>query len=103
MRIDWSDLALDDIDEIRHYIAKDSPFYARQFAERVFEAADKLLEFPMRGRTVPEADNPQIRELIVQGYRLMYRIEADRLLILAVMHGSRDLSNPANQSWPSDD
>jgi ParE toxin of type II toxin-antitoxin system, parDE len=54
----------------------------------------------MRGRAVPEADNPQIREVIVQGYRLMYRIEADRRLILAVMHGSRDLNNPANQSWP---
>jgi len=33
---------------------------------------------------VPEADNPQIREVIVQGYRLLYRIEAERLLILAV-------------------
>ena len=49
MRIDWSDLALDDIDEIRHYIAR----------EHAFEAAHKLLEFPMRDRACPK---PTIRK-----------------------------------------
>lgn len=103
MRIDWSDLALDDVDEIRAYIAKDSPHYARQFVERLFDAADKIATFPMRGRAVPEVEDSNVREAIVQGYRLMYRVETDRLLILAVMHGRRDMSNPANQSSLADD
>jgi plasmid stabilization system protein ParE len=29
----------------------------------------------------------------------MYRLEAERVLILAVMHGRRDLGQPGNQPW----
>lgn len=99
MRVEWSDLALDDLDEIARYIERDSPFYAREFIERIFDTTDRLAIFPHSGRLVPEADDNQIREVIVQGYRVMYDIEADRVLVLAIMHGSRDLNNPSNQQW----
>lgn len=48
---------------------------------------------------IPEADDKTLREIIVRGYRVMYRLEDERVLILAVMHGSRDLSRPDNQPW----
>lgn len=99
MRVEWSDLALDDLDEIARYIGRDSPFYAREFVERIFDTTDRLAIFPRSGRLVPEAEDNQTREVIVQGYRVMYDIETDRVLVLAVMHGSRDLSNPQHQPW----
>ena len=37
---------------------------------------------------IPEAEDKTLREIIVQGYRTMYRLEADRVLVLAVMHGA---------------
>jgi plasmid stabilization system protein ParE len=30
MIIEWSDFALEDLEDIKHYIAKDSPYYARE-------------------------------------------------------------------------
>ncbi len=57
MRVDWSDLALDDLDDIVRYIAKDSPYYAREFAERIFATSDRRNDFPYRSRFVPEAEN----------------------------------------------
>ena len=66
-------------------------------------ASRRLQSFPHSGRTIPDAENNSLREIIVQGYRLMYRIEAERVLILAVMHGSRDFSNPNNQPWSQTD
>lgn len=51
-----------------------------------------LRDFPESGRMIPEADDQTLREIIVQGYRVMYRLDVDRVLILAVMHGSRDLA-----------
>jgi len=99
MRVEWSDLALDDLDEVARYIGRDSPFYAREFVERIFDTTDRLAIFPLSGRLVPESEDDQTREVIVQGYRVMYAIEDDRVLILAVMHGSRDLGNPDNQPW----
>jgi plasmid stabilization system protein ParE len=48
---------------------------------------------------IPEAEAPALREIIVQGYRVMYRVEASRVLILAVMHGNRDVASQENRPW----
>ncbi len=45
----------------------------------------------MRGRVVPEIGDKQIRELIIQSYRLIYRVERSRVAVLAIVHGARDL------------
>lgn len=99
MIVDWSDFALDDLEDIKHYISKDSPFYARELMDLVFTTAERLIDFPLSGREVPEAEDKAIREVIVQSYRVMYRVEPHRVLMLAVIHGSRDLANSKNQPW----
>lgn len=99
MRIDWSDLALDDLQDIRQYIHKDSPYYANQLVELVFQTVDRLEDFPKSGRRIPECDMENWREIIVGDYRVMYLLQAERVLIVAVMHCSRDLLNPKNQPW----
>jgi len=48
-----------------------------------------LSQFPESGRIVPEIDDPEIRERFVYSYRVIYRVETDRLLIVAVVHGRR--------------
>lgn len=92
MRVEWSDSARGDLEDLVRYISRDSAFYAKRFGEKVVIATRRLRDFPESGRMIPEADDQTLREIIVQGYRVMYRLEADRVLILAVMHGSRDLA-----------
>ena len=58
-----------------------------------------LPQFPLSGRAMPEAKNPNIREVIYQGYRVVYRLHPDLIEIAMVAHGSRDLNNPDNQTW----
>ena len=100
LRIEWAEPALDDMAGIQAYIAKDSPVYARQFIERLFEVAEHLTDFPAMGRKVPEAeDRDNIRELIFQGYRMLYWQQPDRVCILAVIHGSRDIAGMDNKPW----
>ena len=100
MRVEWSNLASDDLDSLVAYISRDSVLYGKAFGERVVLATRRLLDFPESGRMIPEAEDKSLREIVVQGYRVMYRLESDRVLVLAVMHGSRDLGNPGNQPWP---
>ena len=45
-----------------------------------------------RGRVVPELDDPTIREVFVYRYRLQYRIEDTRVLVVAFLHGARDFA-----------
>ena len=64
MELEWTDPALDDLEAIRDYIGKDSPYYSRRFIGRIFDAAEKLQDHPQIGRLVPEAGRDDVRELI---------------------------------------
>lgn len=99
MRVEWSNFARDDLDNLVQHISRDSAFYAQLFGEKIVLATRRLKDFSESGRRIPEADEDDLREIIVQGYRVMYRIEPSSVLILAAMHGSRDLGNPDNQPW----
>ena len=88
-RLVWSPEAVEDIEAIAAYIERDSPHYARVVASRLVETAESIPDFPKIGRVVPEADDPNLRERFVYSYRLIYRLEQQRILVLAVIHGSR--------------
>ncbi|MFZ3073164.1 MAG: type II toxin-antitoxin system RelE/ParE family toxin [Thermodesulfobacteriota bacterium] len=90
-KVTWSYEAADDLDALGEYIAKDSSFYAAAFTGEILDASRSLGEFSERGRIVPELDNPKIRELLIRDYRLIYSIEQSGVVILALVHGSRDL------------
>jgi toxin ParE1/3/4 len=50
-----------------------------------------LTRFPQAGRMVPEFDDEDLRELILYSYRIIYRVQNDEALIVAVIHGKRVL------------
>ena len=45
----------------------------------------------MAGRTVPEFQVGQLREIFERPYRIIYRIRPDRIDMIAVVHMSRHL------------
>jgi len=90
-KVIWSYEAADDLDAFAEYIARDSSFYAAAFTRQILDIGCSLNEFSERGRIVPELGNPNIRELLIREYRLIYNIEQSRVVILAFVHGARDL------------
>lgn len=51
------------------------------------------------GRLVPEAGvRDDIRELIYQGYRIIYLLSSELSEIITVVHGSRDLTR-SDKPW----
>jgi toxin ParE1/3/4 len=91
MIILWSPLAIDRVTEIAEYIAVDNPGAAENWVDTVFEKVENLKSFPESGRIVPETGNENIRELIYGNYRIIYRVEEERLSVLTVRHGKQVL------------
>ncbi|MHB8255107.1 MAG: type II toxin-antitoxin system RelE/ParE family toxin [Acidiferrobacter sp.] len=81
MRVEWSAAASEDLGDLVRYISRDSVFYGRRFGQKVVLATRWLRRFPESGRMIPEADDRSLREIIIQGYRVMYRLEPERVLI----------------------
>lgn len=90
-KVIWSYEATGDLDALAEYIQRDSSFYAAAFTREILDASRSLNKFSERGRIVPELGNPKIRELLIREYRLIYIIEQSRVVILALVHGARDL------------
>ena len=88
-RIVWSSRAAQDLDSIADYIAADSPAYAGVVLKNIVNQTRILARFPQAGRKVPEFDDENIRELVAYSYRVIYRLEQDEALIVAVIHGKR--------------
>ena len=97
MKILWSEPSISDLKNIRDYIAKDSPYYAAIFIEKIIIAVEKLATFPLIGHVVPECNNKCIREIIYQHYRIIYKINHKAVIILTVVYGGRDLSGWAKK------
>lgn len=99
MRLVWTEPAVAALAAIGDYIGRDNPFYAGVFVERLILAAESLHELPERGRVVPELPRGDVRELLFQRYRIIYRLRADAVEILAIVHGARDLANVPRPPW----
>jgi addiction module RelE/StbE family toxin len=99
MKIVWTEPAVADLTAVRDYIARDSERYARQFVSRIIEAVERLESFPEMGRRVPEAMDRDVREVLFQAYRIIYRVAAERVEILSVLHGSRELTQQSPKPW----
>ena len=74
------------------YVAENSLTGAQQLLEIALDTAESLSVFDERGRVVPELQQPNIRELLVQRYRLIYEVFDTKVEIMAFIHGARDFA-----------
>jgi plasmid stabilization system protein ParE len=83
--------AIQDLQEIVRYISFDNPVRAESFGRELIAKTRLLAAFPEMGRVVPEFGEPNVRELIHQSYRIVYRIEPEKQLIKIsrFWHGAR--------------
>jgi addiction module RelE/StbE family toxin len=91
-KVIWTDPAVDDLEAAVEFIARDSRAYASALAQQVCDAGDSLAEFSERGHRLRDRELSDFREILVASYRLVYRVEPTRVLIVGVIHGSRDMS-----------
>jgi addiction module RelE/StbE family toxin len=98
MTVRWTDTAQDHLGAIYAYIAQDSPEYALRMVDRLTRRSQQIAAAPLSGRRVPEYDLDQIREAIERPYRIIYRIGADRIDVIAVLHGARNVLRTGESS-----
>ena len=88
--------ALNDLREIRDYIAKNSPDNAARFLQRTLEKFDLIEESPESHPKAPEdAIVPYtLRQYVMKPYRILYRVDGKSVQILHVRHGARQSAKP---------
>ena len=88
MKVVWSPLASDRVDEIAAFIAQDSPRAAVAWVERLYDSVGhQLSEYPLSGKAARDVETEGAREFIFESYRVFYDV-GDRVEILTVRRHS---------------
>ena len=82
----WSQRARADLKAIHDYIAKDSPLNAKAVAREMLQRASTLTATPRIGRAVPELNDPNVREVPVHSWRVIYQLRGEDIFIVTLVH-----------------
>lgn len=83
--IQWTGPALRELEEALDYIAQDNQKAADLLAQAVIKAVSRLSRFPGSGRMVPEFEDPNLREVVHEPFRMIYEVREGQVEILAVV------------------
>ena len=90
MKLRFRRSAIDDLGEIRSYIAQDNPSAARRLVRAIRRRCRLMAEQPHIGRQRPELRSG-LRSFPVQRYIVFYHVINDTVEIVSIVHGSRDI------------
>jgi plasmid stabilization system protein ParE len=94
-RVLWTDTAQLDLQSIVGFIAVESSEDALRVLQRIERRCRTLEILPDRGRIVPELSAVGVlayREIIERPWRIIYRADASRVFVIAVLDGRRNLA-----------
>ena len=89
----WTELAVTNLADIADFISQNSPIYAESVVARIEQQVRHLRSHPHMGKPAPEAGELDIRELVVDSFRVFYRARHDGIELLAIVHGRQQLPN----------
>jgi len=88
MKLKWTRLSLQDMQNLYEYIAGDNIRAAKKIISRIREASDKLKIYPHMGKAGRVSNT---RELVIAAtpYIIVYVIDEQSIQIVSVIHGAR--------------
>lgn len=93
--ISFAASAVNDLEQIRAwYLKLEAPEVGERLLQEVIAAVERLASFPESGRVVPEFGLPRLREVIHPPFRIVYRLDKDRVRIVRVWRSERLLRLP---------
>jgi toxin ParE1/3/4 len=90
IEIIWSGPAMRELEAALDFIAVDNRDAADRLAGAVYKAVSRLQRFPASGRMVPELEDPHLREVIHEPFRVIYQQREDSVEILAVVRAEQE-------------
>ena len=90
MKVAFSRRALASLEQIGDYIAQDNPRRAVTFVRELRGRAGSIGKTPLACPLAPSLEDRGIRVRIHGAYLILYRIQADQVAILLIVHGARD-------------
>jgi toxin ParE1/3/4 len=86
VRVSWSERARLQTREIFEYVARERPLVAERLVDGFIERTSLLAEFSEQGTPWGRPHRSDLRAIVYESYRIVYRIGAEEVAILSVRH-----------------
>ena len=86
VEITFSDIALENVQDIYVFIAQDSPKFAEKELQKIYDRIKVLYSYPLTGKVAQEYDLVERRELVEGNYRIVYEILPDESISIVTIH-----------------
>jgi toxin ParE1/3/4 len=97
--ISIAESAVRDLEDIRDwYVVHSAPEVGDRLVREIVDRLEQLAEFPDSGRVVPEFDMPWLRELVHPPFRIVYRVDGERVRIVRVWRSERLMAGPPDET-----
>jgi plasmid stabilization system protein ParE len=91
MKIEYTDVATNDLIRLRAFISEYNPLAANRIAKKLIAGIKQLSQQPKLGHPVMQAPNPEkIRDLVLGRYVVRYTLLTHTILILRIWHHKED-------------
>ncbi|HHV41297.1 MAG TPA: type II toxin-antitoxin system RelE/ParE family toxin [Clostridiaceae bacterium] len=95
-KVFWTHIAVSDLRRIVEYITREDLVAAEEIYGLIRDQTEGLGQLPHRGRIVPELQLQGVllyREIVQTPWRIIYRVLGDKVVILAVIDGRRNIAD----------
>lgn len=94
-RVTFAESALLDLEGVLDwYASQEASDVGRRLVGEVVASVEQLASFPESGRIVPEFETPQLREIIHPPFRIIYRLDGERVRVVRVWRSERLMQEP---------
>jgi toxin ParE1/3/4 len=90
VKVFFTDPAVEDLETIGDWIAKDNPERAASFMREVRQSCVDIGLWPLAHPIVMHRQADGLRRRVHGNYLIFYRVQSDTVEIVRVLHGARD-------------
>jgi plasmid stabilization system protein ParE len=83
----WTERAVNNLAGIAEFISPTSDVYAEQVVLQFEQRVQMLRRHPLMGKLALEAEDLDVRELVVDSHRVFYRVRSECIELLTIVHG----------------
>lgn len=88
--------AVRDLEEVRAwYVLQRAPEAGDRLVRELIEVVEQLADLPEMGGVVPEFDATWLREIIHPPFRIVYRVDDERVRVVRVWRSERLMVDPS--------
>jgi toxin ParE1/3/4 len=95
MKVIWTTSAINKYIELLK--SRYTPELAQKYSEVLSNRIEDLATYPDKGRVVPEYNNSNLRELIYNGLRVIYKISGDNIYIQTIRNCREKLTSSSSE------